>query len=205
MSDLTAQFHAAARAAFQAPLLDRYIVTFPDEDAWLADWSPLRAICFPGGPLGTGHSVYSEAEKATFATLGRTLGSTPLALDLTIRDGDGALVGVMRGSQRNRLDWHMGITAIAPSSQGRGIYSALLRRLLPLMQETGFRQITSRHHADNNAVLVAKLKAGFIVSGFQVTPRRGLMVELTCPLSDGLRRAYGFRIDSLRAGAAELP
>jgi len=198
---LRARFDALTRAAFAAPLPGGCTVERTDAAGWSAPWEAVRAVCFPGGPLGNGEDVYSAEERAGFAALGKELGSTPLSHHLVIREPDGSAVGVMRGSQRPRADWHMSITALLPRVQGQGIYTELLRRLLPLLAEAGFRQVTSRHHADNNPVLIPKLQAGFLISGFQISPRRGLMVELACPLSPGLRKAYGFRIDSLRGGA----
>lgn len=197
VEDLHTTFAAATRAAFASPLRGEFTLTAVEPDAWGAAWLEVRALCFPRD-RSTEEDAYTDDERAAFAALGRSLGSAPLSHHLVIRDRTGALVGVVRGSQRLRADWHMSITAIKPAFQGRGIYSELLRRLLPLLRESGFRRITSRHHADNNAVLVPKLKAGFLVTGFEISPKRGLMIELTCPLREGLRAAYSYRIDADR-------
>ena len=200
MTDLRDEFDAATRAAFAEPLLGSFPVERVNAQAWGPAWEELRAVCFPHGanrPTKV-ERIYTPDEREGYARLLRSLAARPLRHHLLIRDGDGALVGVVRGSQRPGAEWHMSITAIKPAYQGRGLYSALLQRLIALMGGIGFRAITSRHHADNNAVLVPKLKAGFIISGFDLSPKRGLMVELCYPLADGLRAAYSYRIDADR-------
>ncbi len=192
--DLHAPFARATRAAFATALRHAFWVSAVNPAEWTQAWHEVREVCFPRDRTDVA-SVHTELEKAQFAALGRSLGHDPLRHHLVIRREGGDLVGVIRGSQRLRADWHMSITAIKPAFQGLGIYTELLQRLLPILKQAGFRRVLSRHHADNGAVLVPKLKAGFIITGVEVSPKRGLMVELSCPLGDGLRAAYGRRID----------
>ena len=52
----------------------------------------------------------------------------------------------------------------------------------------GYAAITSRHASNNNPVIVAKLKLGFFVSGFEYSGVYGPLVRLTYLVSE-LRRA----------------
>ncbi len=195
--DLHSAFATATRSAFAAPLRGGFVVSAVGADAWEAAWQQVRPLCAmrERGPQDT---PYTADELAGFGALGRSLAPRPLRHHLVIHEAGGELVGVSRGAQRLRADWCMSLTAIKPAFQRQGIYSGLLSRLLPLLRDMGFRQVTSHHRADNSAVLVPKLKAGFLVTGVQVSPISGLMVELTRPLSEGLAAAYRSRIDADR-------
>jgi hypothetical protein len=47
------------------------------------------------------------------------------------------------------------------------------------VSKDGFQEITSKHHCSNNAVLIPKLKKGFLISGTEINTRFGLMISLT--------------------------
>lgn len=73
-------------------------------------------------------------------------------------------------------------TGILPEHQGKGLYKAFLSMLLKQFDEAGFREVVSFHKSTNNQVIVPKLKAGFIISGFEVSVD-GLHVKLSYPFS----------------------
>ncbi len=70
-------------------------------------------------------------------------------------------------------------TGIFEEFRNKGIYKSLLSLLIENIKEKGFQKITSSHIVTNNHVIVAKLKAGFIISGFEISDRFGLFVNLT--------------------------
>ena len=70
-------------------------------------------------------------------------------------------------------------TGILPPHQGKGIYSALLPLLLEGLRQEGFQIVYSRHIASNNQVLVPKFKAGFVITGFEISDAFGLLVHLS--------------------------
>ena len=61
-----------------------------------------------------------------------------------------------------------------------------------------------QHVADNNAVLVPKLKAGFVVSGFEITPNLGLLLQLRYVFAPLLREVHAYRVGSLADGGEVL-
>lgn len=92
---------------------------------------------------------------------------------------DGQCVGWTFGWQTNHETFQMVNTGFLPEHQGRGLYTALLPYVLGIVQAEGFQIVTGRHHATNNAVLVPKLKAGFVITQVEVSDTFGLLVHLS--------------------------
>lgn len=87
-------------------------------------------------------------------------------------------VGWTVGWQRDSDVFYMANTGILPEHQSRGIYSHLLPVLLDIVGTEGFQVVESRHTASNNRVIIPKLKAGFNLSGFEVSDQFGTLVWL---------------------------
>jgi GNAT superfamily N-acetyltransferase len=111
-------------------------------------------------------------------------------------------LGVYRGDQF--AGWHIGVqdswdrfymmnTGVLPQFQRQGIYTALLPRIVAWAQEKGFQTVYSRHHASNNAVIVPKLKAGFLITGFEISDLHGLLVHLSYFFNPVRRKVLAFR------------
>jgi ribosomal protein S18 acetylase RimI-like enzyme len=79
---------------------------------------------------------------------------------------DNKLVGwsYSRGEE-NQL--HMINSGILPEFRRRGIYSDLVKATITYADTHGFLKIISRHVPSNNAVIIPKLRLGFIVSAFE--------------------------------------
>jgi ribosomal protein S18 acetylase RimI-like enzyme len=118
------------------------------------------------------------------------------SLRVFIMKGD-EIIGWHVGRQDNQEIYHMSNTGIFKEYQGKGIYSAFLIKLLEVFKEKGFQKIVSRHHASNNIVLIAKLKAGFVITGFEIDERFGILVVLSYIYHDKRMKAYKFRTGSL--------
>jgi GNAT superfamily N-acetyltransferase len=114
-----------------------------------------------------------------------------------IMDGD-SIIGWHVGRQPEVEEYYMTNTAIFKEYQGKGIYTALLPRLLEIFRDQGFQKVTSHHILSNNAVIVPKLKAGFHITGFKVDERFGVLVTLSYIFDEKRRRAYEFRTGQAR-------
>ena len=88
-------------------------------------------------------------------------------------------IGWSIGEQRMDDTFIMLWTGILPAYQSQGIYTAFLKQFIRYLQALGYVRITSNHMVNNRAVLIAKLKAGFIVSGMGLDERIGAMLWLT--------------------------
>ena len=150
--------------------------------------------------------LFSDEERSRQAAISG-LRPAPLEHRLVWVAG-GEVIGCYWGVQEDPARYYMISTVVRPDHQGRGIYTAFLPRLIAAVRETGFNEIHSRHRADNNAILVPKLKAGFFIAGFDVAPRHGILVVLRLYLHEGLGQLFAHRIDGRHAPelrAAGLP
>jgi len=96
----------------------------------------------------------------------------------------------------NRL--HMFNSGVAPAERRRGIYSRLVQSVVEHAGAHGHVAILSRHAANNNAVIVAKLKLGFFVSGFEYSEVYGPLVRLTFLLGSLRRNLHRIRSTPIR-------
>lgn len=143
--------------------------------------------------------VMTDDERARGADLEATLGPT-LGHRVLLRAG-AEVVGAYWGQQDTWQRYYMVYSVVRRDWQRRGLYRALLPRVVAAATAAGFREIYSRHRADNNAVLVPKLKAGFAIGGFEIAPRFGLLVHLRYYPGDGMRATFAHRVDGAHAAA----
>ncbi len=106
---------------------------------------------------------------------------------------DNVLVGVHHGRQFERGVYHMGFSAILKKFQRQGLYTQLLHYVIAEVGKLGFQAITSRHNASNNPVIIPKLKAGFLIGGFEINDAVGLQVRLVYYFNEARRDMHHFR------------
>jgi GNAT superfamily N-acetyltransferase len=98
------------------------------------------------------------------------------------------LIGFYQGQQLLYAAYGMYGTAIVPAWQDKGIYSALLAKVLEGARAAGFIRVVSRHFPDDNVMLAAKISRGFIVNGLVLTLNSGTLVELAYYLHEPTTR-----------------
>ena len=89
-------------------------------------------------------------------------------------------------------------SGVTPAEQRKGIYSELARLVIEHAKSRGFTAILSRHAANNNAVIIAKLKLGFFIAGFEYSEVYGPLVRLIYLLGDQRRNLYKSRSSPIR-------
>ncbi len=99
-------------------------------------------------------------------------------------------IGWSFGQQKESDTFIMLWTGVLPAYQNQGIYSAFLRRFLNYLRTIGYARVTSNHFVNNRAVLIAKLKAGFIATGMSLDERWGAVLWLTHFLDDKVEDAF---------------
>lgn len=114
-------------------------------------------------------------------------------------------VGFHTGDQVSYDAFYMRSSGVLPEHQGRGIYSALLPLVLALAKEQGFQSVYSRHHATNNRIIIPKLRAGFVITGFELSDLHGLLVRLSYFFNPLRRQALEFRSGHERISDALRP
>lgn len=97
--------------------------------------------------------------------------------------GDKA-IGWSAGRMTGASEFMMDVTGIHPDYQSKGIYTAFLRVYLPYLRDVGYERVVSYHSPTNRAVLIAKLKAGFIIAGTEFREHAGASVKLVCHLHE---------------------
>ena len=103
-------------------------------------------------------------------------------------------VGWSSGTMTEPGTFFMAYSGVLPEYQRRGIYGAFLEVFLRYLSALGYERVTSNHMVNNRAVLIAKLKAGFAISGTVLDERYGAQVALTYFLhpdrAEGFARAF---------------
>lgn len=108
-------------------------------------------------------------------------------------DGD-ELVGWSYGWMERSNVFYMANSGVLASHRGRGIYMALLDAMRGYASTEGAWAIRSQHSVVNNPVIIAKLRAGFHVSGLMQSAHMGSLVELTLHLSQPRQDMYRRRV-----------
>ncbi len=89
-------------------------------------------------------------------------------------------------------------SGVAPDERRHGVYTELVCMVIEHARSRGYVAIRSRHAANNNAVIVAKLKLGFLVSGFEYSEVYGPLVRLTLLLGELRQSLYRTRSSPIR-------
>ena len=134
----------------------------------------------------------SAAEVEAMTALRKRMGEELFFLRLGIFLGD-EVVGWHIGHQEDAERFYMTNTGILEPHRGKGLYTALLPLILERLKTEGFQVIYSRHNATNNAVIVPKLKAGFVISALEMNDRFGTLVHLSYFTNPLRRRMMGVR------------
>jgi GNAT superfamily N-acetyltransferase len=91
-------------------------------------------------------------------------------------DGD-ELVGWSYGWMERSNVLYMANSGVLASHRGRGIYMALLDAMREYASTEGAWAIRSQHSVLNNPVIIAKLRAGFHVSGLMQSAHMGSLAS----------------------------
>ena len=110
-----------------------------------------------------------------------------------------ALVGWTFAHTEGASHFHMVNSGVAPAERRHGVYSTLARMVIENARLRGCVAILSRHAANNNAVIIAKLKLGFFVSGFEYSEVYGPLVRLTFLLGERRRTLHRIRSSPIRS------
>lgn len=136
--------------------------------------------------------VYADVVERSFKALGnyvmpkerrqrnRALQDTCAATheeNFVFYEGDNP-VGWSSGVMTDPSTFFIAYSAVLPHCQRQGIYGGFLRAFLPYLYALGYERATSNHMVNNRAVLIAKLKAGFYVTGMVLDERYGAQVSL---------------------------
>lgn len=140
--------------------------------------------------------ILADREKTKIRELSKNC-ETSYALRLYILHR-GKKIGWHVGEQSDSQTFHMINTAIFKQYQNKGIYSAVLSKILGILKEKGFQKVYSEHHATNNQVIVPKLKLGFVITALELHDTFGVLVRLTYYFNKDRRKVIDFRAGKVK-------
>ncbi|MBL7689024.1 MAG: GNAT family N-acetyltransferase [Bdellovibrionaceae bacterium] len=160
----------------------------------LDEWSP--KIFDDEGLMLDVRSLLSESERGCLRELSKNT-QAHFRLDLGLFCGD-EFCGWAIGAQSDYETYYMRNSAILPKFRRRGLYRALLSEVMKRLEAKGFQIAHSRHVATNNAIIIPKLRAGFVISSLEISDRFGTLVHLKYFFNEKRRDAMVFRAGDLR-------
>jgi len=147
---------------------------------------------FPNQSYFRPESVLNEEELVRFKELKENFRSNDYRLNLLYYCKD-EVIGWHRGYQENVDTFYMQNTGILPAHQNKGVYSKSLPFILNLLKKAGMQRVTSKHIVSNNPVIVSKLKAGFCISGFEISDKYGMMLNMVYLFNPKRKEVFDYR------------
>jgi len=65
-----------------------------------------------------------------------------------------------------------------PAYRGRGLYSAFLPKYMAYVAALGIERLTTSHHPNNRAIMIAELKVGFDMVGLELNESFGPLIKM---------------------------
>jgi GNAT superfamily N-acetyltransferase len=105
------------------------------------------------------------------------------------------LIGWTYGWQdgNHTCDFYMAASLVLPAYRQRGLYRKMVEIVIQETKQQGFSTIRSRHIMTNNAVLIAKLKLGFIINGLEQDDSLGSLLRMVYHHDELRQQAQAFR------------
>jgi len=171
---------------------DYYLETATDQEAFNAFFMVNSPYVFGVTSSFSYQQTLSEMEIEKLEKLTANLANC-YRLFFYLKKGE-EKIGWFKGEQKDKDCFSMSNTGIFPEHQGKGIYKAMLPKVLELLQEAGFQRVISYHQATNNSIIIPKLKAGFLITGFELSDEYGLLIKLTYYFNETRRKAIDYRV-----------
>jgi GNAT superfamily N-acetyltransferase len=96
---------------------------------------------------------------------------------------------------------YVGNSAVVPRYRRQGVYTRLVSAIEDEARSLHCVRIESHHRAGNNAVLIAKLKAGYTIVGTEFTTEMGLLVKMARQLDERRHAVFHARAGVLEGSA----
>lgn len=138
-------------------------------------------------------TLLSEEEKKLIDANYSKLYKDQYVLNVGVFDQDDNMIGWHSGYQADQSTFYMMNSAILEQHRRKGLYGRLLKFVIDHLKDKGIQVIYSRHTATNNAVIIPKLQAGFIISGLEIDDTFGTLVNLKYYFNDSRRKIMDMR------------
>lgn len=111
------------------------------------------------------------------------------------------LVGWSHGRLPQAGAFYVSNSAVEHDYRRQGVYTRLLAGMEEEARALGCTRIDSHHRAANTPVLIAKLKAGYVIVGTEFTAEMGLLVKLSKQLVARREDLFHARAGTLEGAA----
>ena len=137
-------------------------------------------------------SYYSVEEKRKLSQLKQRMGDL-YELRIALFSPENEFVGFSFGFQESEETFYMAASGLLPAHRGQGLYSQMVKYLIQKTTEVGFQKIYGTHCATNNAVLIPKLKLGFVFSKVELSDMFGTILHLQYYTNPLRRKVLDYR------------
>ncbi len=79
---------------------------------------------------------------------------------------------------------------LIPAFRNRGIYTAFLKQFIAYLGAMGYERLTTSHHPNNRAIMIAELKAGFNIAGIELHESCGPLIKMAYIFHDDRREWF---------------
>lgn len=141
-------------------------------------------------PPALGHFQPPQSRQAQVQRLAESFGHSGEEA-VVLYDADEKPVGWFWGYMAYADTFTIDTFGLIPGYRGRGVYSAFVRALLAYLTAVGYERVTVITHANNRAMLIANLKAGFHIAGMEVHESLGAAVKLAYLVHADRREDFG--------------
>jgi RimJ/RimL family protein N-acetyltransferase len=87
-------------------------------------------------------------------------------------------VGWLYGYMEDEETFFIDTVGLIAAYRRRGIYTAFLNQLIAYLGALGYERLTTSHHPNNRAIMIAELKAGFNIVGLELHEGCGPLVKM---------------------------
>jgi RimJ/RimL family protein N-acetyltransferase len=178
--------------AMKQQLFGEYTYAFCDRETFTEIFQLMELEVFVDLPKMPSSQSLTEWEKQKVRENGEKFKNV-LRYHVLVYHGD-KVIGWSFGIQTSHEDHLMINSGIVPAYQGQGIYSTLLRVIIEYLKAKGVQRIYSTHQPFNNKVIVPKLKAGFMISGYELDEHFGVTVVLSYFTNSERRKRFETRV-----------
>ena len=99
-------------------------------------------------------------------------------------------VGWLHGYMEDKETFFIVTVGLIATFRGRGIYTTFLKGLIAYLAAAGYERLTTSHHPNNRAIMIAELKAGFNITGLELHEGYGSLVKMTYLFHQDRRESF---------------
>ena len=141
--------------------------------------------------------TFTAEETEKWKILKAKLG-TPFRVNLGLFHKEN-FVGWSWGFQESAETFYMCNSAVLPHYRKQGYYTQLMNAVVDIAVGEGFQRLYSRHTITNNAIIIPKLKRGFVITNFELNVAFGTLIHLTYFPKEIARKILDYRAGQIQA------